>query len=153
MDTLDIPELLEIPDPHPYDENPVATADFLMTALLRKQPALLHAEFQGGDGRWFIRDPAQREACVAESKTVGEFRAVLGRFGNHMGGQLYGGYHRLSVTHQGRKFACEIFMSNQGRTGYWIRQDRAYGSRDASARGTRETHSAAGGSQSPWLPH
>ncbi|SRR5258708_16725385 len=122
MDTLDITELLEIPDPAPYDENPVATADLLMTALLRKQPALLHAEFRGGDGRWFIRDPAQGEECVAESKTVGEFRAVLARFGHHyMGGQLYGGHNRLSVRQQGRKFACEIFMSNQSGTGYWIR--------------------------------
>jgi len=122
MDALDIPELLEIPDPHPYDENPVATADFLMTALLRDQPAMLHAEFRGGDGRWFVRDSAQRDESIAESKTVGEFRAVLARFGHHyMGGQLYGGHKRLSVTQRGREFACEIFMSNQGWTGYWIR--------------------------------
>jgi hypothetical protein len=53
MDSLDIPELLEIPDPAPYDVNPVATADFLMTTLLRKAPAMLHAEFHDGDGRWF----------------------------------------------------------------------------------------------------
>jgi hypothetical protein len=122
MDTLDISELLEIPDPPPYDENPVATDDFLMTALLRKQPAMLHGEFRGGDGRWFVLDSAQHEESIAESKTVGEFRAVLARFGHHyMGVQLYGGHKRLSVTQHGRKFVCEIFMSNQGRTGYWIR--------------------------------
>jgi len=122
MDPLEIPELLEIPDPAPYDENPVATADFLMTALLRKQPAMLHAEFRSGDGRWFVRDAAQHEECIAESKSVGEFRAVLARFGSHyMAVQLYGGHTRRAVTQQGRKFACEIFMSNQGWTGYWIR--------------------------------
>ena len=122
MDILDIPESLEIPDPAPYDENPVATADFLMTALLRKQPAMLHGEFRGGDGRWFVRDSAQCEERVAESKSVGEFRAVLARFGHHfMGGQLYAGHTRLTVMQHGRKFACEIFMSNQGSTGYWIR--------------------------------
>ena len=122
METLDIPELLEIPDPAPYDENPVAVADFLMTALLRRLPAMLHAEFEGGDGRWFVRDAERRDTCVAESKTVGEFRAVLARFGSHyMGVQLYGGHTRRSVTQNGRTYACEIFMSNQGRTGFWIR--------------------------------
>ena len=122
MDILDIPELLEIPDPAPYDENSVATADFLMTALLRKQPAMLHAEFLDDDGRWFVRDSARREECVAESKTVGEFRSVLARIGYHyMNVQLYGGHIRRAVTQNGKKFNCEIFMSNQGLTGYWIR--------------------------------
>jgi hypothetical protein len=122
MDTLDIPELLEIPDPAPYDENPVATADFLMTALLRKQPAMLHAEFQDGDGSWFIRDSARREECVAKSRHVGEFRAVLARFGYHyMDVQLYRGHASRFVTQRGQRFVCEIFMSNQGSTGFWIR--------------------------------
>jgi|ERR1043166_5154059 hypothetical protein len=122
MDTLEIPELLEIPDPAPYDENPVATADFLMTALLRKQPAILHAEFRGGDGSWFLRDAEQRDERITQSKTVGEFRAVLARFGHHyMSDQLYGGHARKTVAQGGRRFACEIFMSNQGWTGYWIR--------------------------------
>ena len=122
MDILDIPELLEIPDPAPYDENPVTMADYLMTALLRRHPSLLHAEFRGGEGRWFVRDSAQHDECVGESKSVGEFRAVLARFGAHyMSGQLYSGHARQSVGQQGRRFHCEFFMSNQGRTGYWIR--------------------------------
>src|SRR3982750_2216314 len=119
MVTLNIPELLKIPDPAPFDASPVATVDFLMTALLRKQPAMLHAEFQGDDGHWFVRDSAQREECVAKSKSSGEFRAVLARFGHHyMGDQLYGGHRRLSIAQHQQKFACEIFMSNQGWTGY-----------------------------------
>lgn len=122
METLDIPELLEIPDPTPYDLNPAAVADFLMTALLRRSPAMLHAEFKGGDGRWFVRDAERRDTCVTELKTVGEFRAVLARFGFHyMGVQLYGGHTRRNVTQNGRTYTCEIFMSNQGQTGFWIR--------------------------------
>ena len=77
MDILDIPELLKIPDPAPYDGNPVATADYLMTALLRRNPALLHAEFRGGDGRWFIRDSTQRDECVAQSKMSESFAPCL----------------------------------------------------------------------------
>ena len=122
MDPLDIPALLEIPDPAPLDENPVATADFLMTALLLKQPAMLHSEFQDGEGRWLVRDGARQEECVATSKSIGEFRSVLARLGHHyMGGQLYGGHTRRTVTQRGRQFTCEIFMSNQSATGFWIR--------------------------------
>jgi hypothetical protein len=83
---------------------------------------MLHAEFQDGDGRWFVRDAARREDCVAMSKTLGEFRAVLARFGYHyMSVQLYGGHTRRTVTQGGRAFACEVFMSNQAATGFWIR--------------------------------
>jgi hypothetical protein len=121
-DTLEIPELIEIPDPAPCDENPVATADFLITALIRKHSAMLHAEFHRGDGHWFLRDAQGHDDLIARSKTIGEFRAVLVRFGHHhMNGQLYGGHARRTVAQHGRKFACEIFMSNQGWTGYWIR--------------------------------
>jgi len=44
-----------------------------MTALLRKQPAMLHAEFRDGSVRWLIQDSAQVEECVAESKAVVSF--------------------------------------------------------------------------------
>jgi hypothetical protein len=121
MDILDIPKFLEIPDPAPYDENPVAVADYLMTMLFQRQPAMLHAEFRDGDGRWYVRT-AQQDECVAKSKSVGEFRSVLARFGAHfMDTQLYGGHTRRALTQKQQKFACRFFMSNDNATGYWIR--------------------------------
>jgi hypothetical protein len=121
MDILDIPELLKIPDPAPYDENPVAVADYLLTMLFQRQPAMLHAEFRDGDGLWFVQT-AKKDECVAESKSVGEFRSVLARFGAHfMDTQLYGGHTRRALTQRQRKFACRFFMSNDNSTGYWIR--------------------------------
>ena len=121
MDILDIPELIEIPDPAPYDENPVAVADYLMTMLFRNQPAMLHAEFRDGDGGWFVQT-AQKDECIAKSKSVGEFRSVLARFGAHfMDTQLYGGHTRRALTQQRRELACRFFMSNDNATGYWIR--------------------------------
>jgi hypothetical protein len=121
MDILDIPELIEIPDPTPLDANPSAIADYLLTALFRRQPAMLHAEFRDGDGRWFVQS-AHSDECVAESKSTGEFRSVLARFGAHfMDTQLYGGHIRRVLTQRGQKFACRFFMSNDNSTGYWIR--------------------------------
>ena len=122
MEILDIPELHQDPRSESGDGNPVAAADYLMTKLLCRQPAMLHAEFRVGDGRWFVRDSTGGDICIAESKSVGEFRTVLARFGHHfMGSQLYGGHTRRTVSQNRRNFQCEIFMSNQGRTGYWIR--------------------------------
>jgi hypothetical protein len=121
MDILDIPELLEIPDPAPYDENPVAVADYLMTMLFQRQPAMLHAEFRDGDGHWFVQT-AQKDECIAKSKSVGEFRSVLARFGAHfMDTQLYGGHIRRALTQRQQKFICRFFMSNDNATGYWVR--------------------------------
>ncbi len=121
MDILDIPVLLEIPDPAPYDANPSEIADYLLTMLFQRQPAMLHAEFRDGDGRWFVKT-AQKDERIAESKSVGEFRAVLARFGAHfMDLQVYGGHTRRQLTQQQRKFACRFFMSNDNATGYWIR--------------------------------
>ena len=122
MDTLDIPEMLEIPDPAPFDADPTAIADFLMTALLRKLPGLLEAEFKNGDGRCLIKRPSEPDECIASFCSLGVFRSVLARFGfHHMGVQLYGGHIRRSVCQNGKTFACEFFMANQGLSGYWIR--------------------------------
>lgn len=126
MDVLEVPELLENPDPAPYDGNPVATADYLLTMLLRNDSGMLHSEFANGSGMWSIRPGAQRlntsEARVAQTDTVGHFRAVLARFGAHyMGGQVYGGFTRQELVQRGRHFSCAFYMSNDNWTGYWIR--------------------------------
>lgn len=122
METIEVPVVQEIPDPLPSEMYPISHADFVMTALLGRQPAKLHAEFQDGNARWLIKNASDNEECIKESKDLGEFRAILARFGYHyMNSQLYGGHIRRIVTQQGKKFYCEIFMSNQGSTGFWIR--------------------------------
>jgi len=126
MDILEVPELLEIPDPAPYDLNAKETADFLMTMLLRSQPGALHAEFRDDDGRWFVRSwkvlTQQTEECVARSEGNGAFRAVLARFGAHyMDGQLYGGHTFRQLSQRGQRFTCRFFMSNDNWSGHWIR--------------------------------
>ncbi len=122
MDPLDIPELHEIPAPEPLRENPVAVADYLLTSLLHRLPAMLHAEFQGSNVRWFLQDPSHQDICIHQSASIGEFRSVLARFGAHyMDGQLYGGHTRRNLTQNDCAYTCDIFMANQGRTGFWIR--------------------------------
>jgi hypothetical protein len=125
MDMLEVPQLLQIPDPAHYDFNVCETADYLMTMLFQRSPAVLHAEFHDGVGRWFVRSwrtPQQTEECVASSENVDVFRIVLARFGAHyMDTQLYGGHTLRQLSQRGQCFTCRFFMSNDNWSGHWIR--------------------------------
>jgi hypothetical protein len=126
MDILDVPELLQIPDPAPYDENPIATADYLLTMLFRQEASFLHAEFLQGDGAWYvcprIGGRSGPDEVVARSETVGRFRAVLARFGHYyMGGQVYHGYAQKVLRQAALERHCHFYLSNAGYSGYWIR--------------------------------
>jgi hypothetical protein len=124
-EVLDVPELEQIPNPALDGGDAVPIADYVLTMLFRQQPAMLHAEFQGGEARWYVRalrSESQSDACVAESKSVGEFRALLALFGGrYMDMQLYGGHAQKSLAQRGRRFHTRFFMSNDNNTGYWIR--------------------------------
>jgi len=125
MAPLEVPELLEIPDPAPYDLNARDIADYLMTMLIQREPGVLRAEFRDGDGRWHVRSwrtAEQTEDCVATSESLGTFRSVLARFGAHyMDGQLYGGHTFRQLIHRGQRYTCRFFMSNDNWSGHWIR--------------------------------
>ena len=128
METLDVPELLELPDPAPYDKNPVTFADYVLTSLFRKSPALLHAKYRSKEETvtWFVRPRATEDSAedspIVASPSCGSFRAVLARFGHHyLGGQLYGGYAVRFLQQHGRVYRCYFYMSNGGQPGSWIR--------------------------------
>lgn len=128
METLDVPELLELPDPAPFDESPVAFADFVLTKLFRHGSALLHAEYRHSEESvtWLIYprsgDETERDLLVAVSPSLGSFRSVLARFGHHyMGGQLYNGFAMRFLRQHDRTHQCLIYSSNMGESGFWIR--------------------------------
>lgn len=119
---LEVPERHEIPDPAACcDKTLVVTADFLMTALLRRSPAVLRAKWQGKEVRWLIEAADFDETCLYQSEMGGDFRGLLARFGHHyMDGQLYGGHIRRLLAQNARRYLCEFAMSNQAKTGFWI---------------------------------
>jgi hypothetical protein len=128
METLDVPDLPELPDPAPYGSNAVTFADFLLTNLFRHSPALLHAEYLHPQQAvtWFIRrqstDESTQDVSIAVSPSVGSFRSVLARFGHHyMGGQLYHGFAMRFLRQHDRIPRCFIYTSNMGQSGFWIR--------------------------------
>jgi hypothetical protein len=127
-DDLEVLEILSIPDPAPYDYVEAVNTDFLLTALLRKQRGMLHAELdvarQGVRDevvRWLFRGTEQGEESITQCPAI-FFRPTLACFGyRYMDGQVYGGHIRRVLTQTGRTFVREIFMSNQNWSGFWIR--------------------------------
>jgi hypothetical protein len=128
---LEVPEVTQLPELSGEDENPVAFADMILTALLRYDRALLYAEH-------FWRDPANsavswriqpRDATIVSrdieigiSPTRGAFRSVLARFGHHyLGGQYYNGYATRLLRQGNITRRCQIYMSNEGFAGFWIK--------------------------------
>ncbi len=128
METLDVPELLEVPDQTRQDENPVAFADFVLTRLFQHCPALLHAEYRPPEEAvtWFIRsrggDETAQDLPIGVSPSRGCFRLVLARFGHHyMDGQLYHGFAMRFLRQRDTIYRCLIYTSNMGQSGFWIR--------------------------------
>jgi hypothetical protein len=122
--------LLDNPDP----KSIVGTCDFLISKALRYDRALLHAHAKeappGRDVSWFIDDrsvfpPETKDLLiyVSESGSAFPFRSILGRFGaSYMQeGSLYGGFSRGTLFHDQKNFGYNLFMSNDGRSDFWIR--------------------------------
>lgn len=122
-----VPEMREIPDPASDDFNVIDIVDYLVTAAIHHQPALLYADHFREGGGWFLRETSQTERHLGR---FDGFRSILARFGHHyLNGQLYGGHIRRRVSQSDEVFHCEIFMSNQQSTGYWlVMHIRKYGS-------------------------
>src|SRR5206468_3903857 len=127
MNKLDVPEVFEMPRLGPIEEDPVAFADMMLTALLGREAGVLHAEYRDPEPSvgWFITPLGwrgeQSDPAVAVSPSGGAFRSVLARFGHHyMSDQLYNGYALRFLHQRGRVHRCHLYMSNTGQSGFWI---------------------------------
>jgi hypothetical protein len=128
METLDVPEVRQLPELSANQEDAVAFADMVLTSLLGYDCALLYAEHTDADSTISWRIEPRNEAVpthdieVAISPTCGSFRSVLARFGHHyMSDQLYNGYALRFLRQRDRVHRCHIYMSNAGQSGFWIR--------------------------------
>ncbi len=120
---IEVPEVAELSG---AEFDVVTYAHFLLTRLLRHDTALLHGQFRDGTGIWLLRQRPNgtegSDEAIARIDSKGDFRMVLARFGFfYMAVQLYGGFARRVLIHRGRQYGCNIYMSNDNWTGYWIR--------------------------------
>ena len=129
MKTLDVPEVLTMPEDVPNKGSAGHFADMMLTSLFGRAPSMLYAEYHPRNRMvtWFLRplsDDSDQPGLPAGATdfSTGFFRAVLARFGHlYMNEQLYGGHQICVLRQRGREHRCQIFMSNNGQSGYWIR--------------------------------
>jgi hypothetical protein len=113
---IDVPETSSPPEP--FDV--VAYANFLLTMLFQHKNGELRGEFSGDTGRWSVRLlPDGEELEIGRQDDLGIFRMVLARFGYwYMAVQLYGGSAQRPLMFKGRRYDCDITMSNRNGFGY-----------------------------------
>jgi len=129
IEILDVPAVLELPDPAPYHENPTAFSDLVLTNLFRHDSALLHAEYQHPENSvsWFIRprfqgSDGEPDLLATVSPSLGSFRSVLARINCRFATTgIYGGFVMQFLRQNGRVHRCLIYTSNTGLSDYWIR--------------------------------
>ena len=128
METLDVPEVRQLPELSANEESPVAFAAMVLTSLLGYHNALLYAEFipEESSVGWYIKshDTAvvTRDVEVGISPTLGSFRSVLAQFAHHyMRCSPYNGYALRFLQQHSRIKRCDIYLSNCSQSGFWIR--------------------------------
>ena len=127
MTTLEIPKvesLAAIGDPL---EHVADVLHFLLTALLRYDQALLHAEYRrpAANTIWYLRartndhegDDATLAVLPSAIVPSCAARLALALDMDHKAG----GHRRAVLSQEGRQHECRIFLSNCRESGYWIR--------------------------------
>ena len=125
--TIEFPlvkSLTEVGDPC---ENIVATLHFLLSALVSRSEALLHAEWlrPAEDVTWFVRSrnkveegPDERLAVLPAAVSHSCIsRLALATNLSH----IAGGHSRATLVQEGQRHACSIYLSNCKESGSWIR--------------------------------
>ena len=129
MEAIDVPETTSPPEGPPYG---LLAADWLLTFCIKgsnpnarmrieaeyipQQPSIdiFVAKFDGENYH-----PTEK---IGEFESLSLFRHTLARFGHHyMGRKLYGGHSIIRVQQSGGYYKCSIFMSNDGRSDFWIK--------------------------------
>ncbi len=108
-------------------EHVLTVRHFLLTALLKHDDALLHAEHRrpAPDVTWYVRprsdehegdDEAIAVLPSAILQSVAARLAVLLEIDYKEGGQ-----GRAVLSQDGRRYDCRVFLSNCRASGYWVR--------------------------------
>jgi hypothetical protein len=127
MTNIEIPrvESLEgIADPC---ENIPFVLHFLLTKLLGHEQGLLYAEYRRPDpeSAWYLRTRS-KDFEGEDEKVAVLSSAILQSCAARLALTLdlshkEGGYGRLEMTQEGRRYECRIYLSNCRESGYWIR--------------------------------
>jgi hypothetical protein len=124
MSTIDIPTVHDLPNPL----SPLRVLPFLLTRVLEHEEALLHAEYRRGldqNVTWYVRQRTDGKDHIDVPVAVlpaGIFSSLVTRIAlsaeiDHQ----RGGAAPLTLSQNGRRFDCRVFLSKCRESGYWIR--------------------------------
>jgi len=101
---------------------------FLLTSLMSRDQALLHAEYSkpAPQTSWYLR--LRSRDCEGEDETIAVLpssilQSCTARIAVHMGIlQTGSGHGRIVLSQEGRHHDCQVFVSNNSReSGCWLR--------------------------------
>lgn len=119
-----VKSLAEVGDPC---ENVRATLAFLLSALLSRGEALLHAEWlrPAETVSWYLRsrdggkEGADESLAVLPAMVSHSCISRLALYTNLC--YVAGGHSQATFVHNGHQHACLIYLSNRKESGSWIR--------------------------------
>jgi len=127
MTAIEIPKVVSLNGVGDPLEHILTVFHFLLTSLLNREQALLHAEYlrPAADSTWYLRPRSSDGEGVDEpvatlpSAIVSSCaaRLALAMEFHH----TEGGAGRLMLTQGSRRHDCRVFLSNCRGSGFWIR--------------------------------
>jgi hypothetical protein len=127
MTTIEIPNVESLASVGDPLENVATVFHFLLTTLLGREQALLHAEYRrpAADTAWYLR-PRTREH-EGDDETIAVLpSAILQSCAARLAialeiSHIEGGHGHVVLTQEGRQHDCRVFLSNCRESGCWIR--------------------------------
>ncbi len=127
MATIEIPKVETIEGVGDPCEHIVTVFHFLLTSLLRREQALLHAEYRrpAAEAIWYLRP--RTKGSEGNDETIAVLPSALlqscaARLALALDlGYKEGGHGRVEMVQDGRRHDCRVFLSNCRDSGYWIR--------------------------------
>jgi hypothetical protein len=126
MTVIDIPIVNDLPAD--LLGNIRASLAFLLTRLLTGEEGLLHADYRHGSDQnvtWYVRqrnDGKDQDDVSVAVLPAGIFSSLVARIA--LEAQIdhqRSGAAPLTLSQNGRRFDCRVFLSKCRESGYWIR--------------------------------
>jgi hypothetical protein len=127
MTSIEIPKVESLEGMADPCENVQFVLHFLLTKLLGREQGLLHAEYRRPDPKsvWYLR--TRGDEFEGEDETVAVLPSAIlqscaARLALTMDlSHKEGGYGRLEMRQEGRRYECRVYLSNCRESGCWIR--------------------------------
>ena len=127
MVTIEVPRIITLDGLGDPCEHIVTVFHFLLTHLLSREQALLHAEYKRPDPitTWYLRPRTKDREGEDEALAIlpsAILQSCAARLALALNlSHIEGGYGRLELVQEDRRQDCTVYLSNCRNSGCWIR--------------------------------